>query len=449
MCHKREECDGEDRLSELPDELLVSILSGITMKEAARTSVLSHRWEKLWTFYPCLDLDGSKRLDNFLSQIRDIGPGITSERRNEILDIQRGGYINWVNHILESSQLHVVDEFKVQFDLDERYKPDIDKWVRFALEKKVKRFELDFSSYKDRVHYMGHYNYPLSLEALPLPSSIFLTSLILKMVAVSDQVLENFISNCPFLESLCVGGSRSLVHLRVPGSSLCLKYVEVTYCKNLKSLELHAANLLSLKYTGLSTAISFMNIPNLVELCVGGKYQQYFVHNLPILSKSFSQLQKLALDLDIKPYFLHMRNIKWFQNPILSQLKQLELHVVASDVQSLLLYSPLIEACPSLNRLALKLDWYKSAIKREVRKLRQCCHLSLKVVEMTGFVGQIVDTEFCIYLIKNAKMLEKMIIDPCYRSPYVIGDIELVEAARECAEQLRSEYCIGDKLIIL
>ncbi|GAB4849561.1 hypothetical protein Ancab_004355 [Ancistrocladus abbreviatus] len=37
-----------DRISELPDEVLISILSRLTIQEAARTSALSRRWRYLW-----------------------------------------------------------------------------------------------------------------------------------------------------------------------------------------------------------------------------------------------------------------------------------------------------------------------------------------------------------------------------------------------------------------
>jgi hypothetical protein len=48
---------GEDRISELADGVLISVLSFMTMKEAIKTSVLSCRWEKLRPSQPYLNLD--------------------------------------------------------------------------------------------------------------------------------------------------------------------------------------------------------------------------------------------------------------------------------------------------------------------------------------------------------------------------------------------------------
>ncbi|KAK1663948.1 hypothetical protein QYE76_052107 [Lolium multiflorum] len=42
-----EQCDGDDRISTLPDDILVNILDRLNVREAARTSILSRRWSQL------------------------------------------------------------------------------------------------------------------------------------------------------------------------------------------------------------------------------------------------------------------------------------------------------------------------------------------------------------------------------------------------------------------
>ncbi|KAL6650735.1 hypothetical protein ACP70R_009660 [Stipagrostis hirtigluma subsp. patula] len=54
----RERAGAVDRLSELPDCVLQdAILSHLTTRQAARTSVLSRRWRHLWRGVPCVDID--------------------------------------------------------------------------------------------------------------------------------------------------------------------------------------------------------------------------------------------------------------------------------------------------------------------------------------------------------------------------------------------------------
>ncbi|PRQ30994.1 putative F-box domain-containing protein [Rosa chinensis] len=47
---------GEDRISGLPDAILCHILSFLSKVDVVRTSILCHRWEKLWVSVPTLDL---------------------------------------------------------------------------------------------------------------------------------------------------------------------------------------------------------------------------------------------------------------------------------------------------------------------------------------------------------------------------------------------------------
>ena len=46
-----------DRFSTLPEDILLEILSHLSLKESTASSVLSKTWTTLWTELPNLDLD--------------------------------------------------------------------------------------------------------------------------------------------------------------------------------------------------------------------------------------------------------------------------------------------------------------------------------------------------------------------------------------------------------
>ena len=46
-----------NRLSNLPEDVLLEILSHLSLKECAACSILSKTWTTLWTELPSLDLD--------------------------------------------------------------------------------------------------------------------------------------------------------------------------------------------------------------------------------------------------------------------------------------------------------------------------------------------------------------------------------------------------------
>ncbi|KAH6756226.1 hypothetical protein C2S53_004325 [Perilla frutescens var. hirtella] len=110
-----------DRLSELPDSLILQILSFLEMRDVVRTSLLSRRWEGLWTTIPCLYFNESKK--NNLVQTR-----------------------NFINRALMLWKGTKILKFNVSFcnDFDESLSGDMDLWVRFATERKVEELYIHF-----------------------------------------------------------------------------------------------------------------------------------------------------------------------------------------------------------------------------------------------------------------------------------------------------------------
>ena len=269
----------------MPDDVLVSILSLITMKEAGRTSVLSRRWKKLWTFVPNLNFDAEERL-NYLVDHRD------KRGLERLYRIETTKYVKWVNEVVKLHRVPTIDQFRVSFDLDVDYRHDLDNWVKFAFEKRVQRLEVSF--------YQCHINpcpFPSLYRTLSFPRCNSLRVLSLKYLSVSGEVLEYFICNCPSLEQLCVRHSETLVNLKVAGPLLRLKYLEITRCLNLENLEISANNLVSFVYFGPTITMPFKYVPNLVEMSLGGKYCEYSICKFCEFPSYLSRLEMLILAL--------------------------------------------------------------------------------------------------------------------------------------------------------
>ncbi|KAK9278414.1 hypothetical protein L1049_027979 [Liquidambar formosana] len=351
----------QDRISKLPNEMLICIISRLTFREAASTSVLSKTWRYLWTFSTgSLDLDGSKK----------------KWEEPWLLEVEQSKYVTWVNQVLDLHQGSTVDEFKVCFQLDNSFKCSINKSIGFAIAKRAQRFDLDLKTTAGLLGAPERYTFPHECNVYiqtsrGLSSIKSLRSLSLKSANITGEILEFFLSSCPLLERLCVHSSEHLLNLKVAGSSLQLKYLEN------------------------------MQLPQ----CE------------------------------------------------LTKLRHLILRVRACDSDSLLGLTRLMEASPLLQKFTLQLTWIGPSRRRKKRNAPKCpIDRHLKVVEFVGFVGRPIDLELAMYVLGNAVMLEKIIINTT--SPYLVGtqweseESEEKLAARKRAKQLKTKLPQGVELVI-
>lgn len=281
-----------DSISQLPHDILVFILSLLTLKEAARTSILSRRWRCLWSFIPCLNFDGQKKL-------------LDLQLTEKELENEGRQFVKWVSQVIDSYKGLNLETLRIRFSLNSRFQCHVDRWVQFAIQWNLKMFELNLSDSYDSGEYNPCFFPQLSngpKEHFPrvmFSNSSSLTTLKLIAVNVRGEVLECFLTNCPLLEVLCVKYSHCLMSLRVVGASLKLRQLEVCMCNYLKSLEISAPNLESLKYVGPWLLLLLENTPKLLETYFGSEFGVVIIDNFFLLSTYYSQLQKLVLDLEV------------------------------------------------------------------------------------------------------------------------------------------------------
>ncbi|GAU44983.1 hypothetical protein TSUD_184840 [Trifolium subterraneum] len=153
--------------------------------------------------------------------------------------------------------------------------------------------------------------------------------------------------------------------MKVSGSSLKLKCLELVRCWELTKVEIFAEKLVSFKYYGSHLETEFKTVPSLVEASFGGSFVEFVRQNF--------MLQIKVLKLDIT------------QN--------------SPDVAS-----------PSLWRFTIKMLNTNPTFRTE-RRVTMECQYSLKELELVGFCGAACEVELVMHILENAVELQKITID--------------------------------------
>ncbi|KAK9285312.1 hypothetical protein L1049_024503 [Liquidambar formosana] len=145
------ENDGqEDRITQLPDSILIHILSFLPTEDAIRT-LLIPGFRNLCCFTQSLDLDLGLYCDR--STGRDLNDPAVGAR-----------FVNHVRQVQIRHDVPTISKFRLRFPdtvgRDTRCADEIDAWIGFALMKKVNVLVLDFFSTNFPSHPKDFYNLP-------------------------------------------------------------------------------------------------------------------------------------------------------------------------------------------------------------------------------------------------------------------------------------------------
>lgn len=252
----------QDRISELPDEILHQILSLMATKFAVQTSILSTRWRHLWKFISTIHFDSFP-----YHPFRSID-------------------YSFVDRTLEHHKAPQLHKFLVSTTIrGNLYTNLVPKWVDFALARQVQVLKLDFktSPLPDEVFdlppsfYAQHYSQYLKQISLGCahlnPTLSFegfssLKELRLWRCKLSDEVVQKIVLKCKLLESFAIDKCRILKYVRILGrSDMRLKHFTFVWRAQESPLmvEVDAPSLVSLKFCGNLRRLCLGELPCLAE----------------------------------------------------------------------------------------------------------------------------------------------------------------------------------------
>ncbi|KAL3620483.1 hypothetical protein CASFOL_035395 [Castilleja foliolosa] len=199
-----------DRISALPDCLIIHILSLLEVKQSAITGLLSKRWQFLWTRSPRL-IFREKRLWLEPPEVQD--------------------FVSWVNKTLVICGQNDLDTFELEFPYSESYSPDVNVWVGLAVINKAKQVSLLLSSFLDELYTLPRTMFQSAyLKRLKLQGCVVapmgtiewpsLTELRIEDSILQQHVMDKMLSGCPVLHCLVLKNCWGFNRLEVSSKSL-------------------------------------------------------------------------------------------------------------------------------------------------------------------------------------------------------------------------------------
>ncbi|KAL1541711.1 F-box/FBD/LRR-repeat protein-like protein [Salvia divinorum] len=308
-------------------------------------------------------------------------------------------------------------------------KGNFESWFKFALAKKAEIIHIAMYGFKD-----------LDLDFLRLPSTNngfqCLKDLSLHGLKLTDRDFELLVSNCLALESLTVESSYELKNVSIVGLSKLMR-LNLSYFVEVESIVIRdAISLVSLTLYQLSSecTVQLSNTPKLTKLNFQERFGQVmlaeFLDGMPSCIRGQLQVMHLATSIDFYMQKMDLNTPDELLLVDLINIKHLELEINMRGTcpcwYMLSYFRHLVEACSFSDKLVIKYpymlraynktlleayvvpDYDKTLLEAYVGVGR--CKLSVKYLEITGYLGAPLQLALALYVVNNARSLESVTV---------------------------------------
>ncbi|KAI0529667.1 hypothetical protein KFK09_002221 [Dendrobium nobile] len=419
---------GEDRISNLPESVLKSIITMMPLKSAIRTDVLSKKWRNLWKY----SLSTATALD-FADDLAN--------------NLSATDFVETVNRYLSLHVSKKLERFHLFFSPFDLFASDIERWISYAIGKGVRYLDIDLSQ-GEFSHGRSPFELPSSLfdcDTLidlslrccnfktPLNFSNFggLQSLSLSHSNISEEILQSILTECSLLQSLSLRSCQQLGAISITVPNLKLKRLIIRDCQSANLLEINSPKLQSFHYFGrLCIQTNFLNISSLkyASICSNIRYWR----NMSLLSDILYVLNRR--NVSILSDLLHLQILTLCSGALMhlnefegnldidlplkyQNLRELQLLMNSMTNEDLTCFYKFFYLCsfPFLEKLCIQLPKHIDYPNEE--KYGGCMSLKcnttfdrLKLIKITNLKGSSNEMSLVSSLLQKAAVLEALVL---------------------------------------
>ncbi|KAL0719195.1 hypothetical protein Bca4012_068519 [Brassica carinata] len=465
-----------DRVSNLPDEVLCHILSFLTTKEAALTSILAKRWRNLLAFVPYLTIDDSVFLH----------PEEDKRYRDDIIQ----SFMDFVDRVLTLQGNSPLNKFSLKC-LTVVDTQRLDAWISIALARGVSDLDLaimlnlqdeddDDTKYQlspkcfecsTLVRLRIDYGSEFSLVAADRISLPLLKTLVLDSVPVVPNEFNTLLCALPSLEELLLLDVVWEDTEGVTVSSASVKTLTIRLNDVLSSLSFDTPSLFHFNYFGfVASDYPVVNMDNLVEarivFCLSEDQLKRLRDPDHVLfdeedALGFSNVWKLfhgirnVPDLNLFPDTLEVLSMCSESLPVFNNLKSLA--IKSNKERGWQAMPALLRNCPHLETLVIEgglvhhvTDECGDAcdcIPREGKGLSLTV-CPVKELEIQGFRGTMKEMAMIKHFLDYFPGLKEMEIYVEENDPTQLGNREVSKLVQEMLELYNSLSSCNVQLLV-